>query len=285
MTSSLSRCDRLLRGRLALSLASLGLLLGCGAFKPTPSATTLLMEVAGAPSVKTIETGGPEVFYHSPANTTDLPHYVFFEGDGAAWSGDGQTPPVDPTPAYSLALEWFVQLGPKAIGRTYIGRECQFVRALNRDQPKRCPPAAWTSARYSQAYIDRITGTLQQLNLDPSRMIFVGHSGGGNVALLVARAVKPRCLVTMASPLDSDYWTKHMGYEPLTQSLNAALFSHELGTTKYMHYVGALDTEVPPASVTGSPLRVRVSTVSRAGHSSGWREVWKNIWVNPCESD
>lgn len=285
MTSSVSRYDGLLRGRLALPLAFLGLLFGCGAFKPIPSATATLEEVARDQSVTAIETGGPEFIYYSSVGATDRPHYVFFEGDGASWPGNGQTPPVDPTPAYSLALEWFTQLRAKGVGRTYVGRECQFVGVRNRDHRKRCPPATWTSARYGQAYIDRVTDALQKLNLDPTRLIFVGHSGGGNVAVLVARTFRPACLVTMASALDSDHWAKHMGYEPLTHSLNAALFLHELRSTKHIHYVGGLDTEVPPASVTGSPLRVRVITVSRAGHSNGWREVWKNIWANPCGSD
>ena len=53
--------------------------------------------------------------------------------------------------------------------------------------------------------------------------MLVGYSGGGVLAVLIAeRLDNVAAVITVGANLDTDAWTRHHGYLPLTGSLNPA---------------------------------------------------------------
>ena len=96
----------------------------------------------------------------------------------------------------------------------YLGRPCYFGLATSPN----CTPAVWTHDRYSEKVVASMQAALEKyLQLHPYKhLMFVGYSGGGVLAmLLAARVPNTEKLVTIAANLDTDAWTQYHNYSSL----------------------------------------------------------------------
>jgi len=81
-------------------------------------------------------------------------------------------------------------------------------------------------------------------------MTFIGYSGGGTIASLLAPLFpQTKQLITFSANLDTDAWAKLHGYSPLSGSLNPTLQKKLPSHIKQLHIAGELDTNVPPSII------------------------------------
>ena len=113
---------------------------------------------------------------------------------------------------------------------------------------------------------------------------FLGHSGGGTLAMLLAeRFNRTTSVVTLAGNLDIDAWTTLHGYSPLYGSLNPAQRPALAGHIKQFHYVGRNDKVVPPAVVQSGIRRqhnARLIILDDVNHKCCWESVLPRILRN-----
>ncbi|WP_372861104.1 hypothetical protein [Spongiibacter sp.] len=212
--------------------------------------------------------------------------HVYIEGDGQPWLGGGYWPARDPTPARPLALELMALDGTPAI---YLGRPCYFVSGGN------CEPRLWTSARYSDEVVAALALALQRSvdGLPAQRLVLIGYSGGGALAVLLAsRVARVEAVFTVAANLDTARWADERGFLPLAESLNP-LFDAQLAGIAHYHVVGAMDKVVNPVHVRrfserhGGQYRV----LENFDHSCCWRPHWPallmqfNRWRQAGQND
>ncbi len=196
---------------------------------------------------------------------------VFIEGDGRPWNGSGMAPSRDPTPRDALAFDLMLATPSEAL---YVTRPCYF-ETWNES----CLPGTWTSGRFSADVISSLAEAISAATDADRPLIVVGYSGGGALAILVASELeRVDGVVTVAGLLDSDSWTDHHGFEPLSDSTNPASRSPD-ATRIHLH--GALDTVVPvelvrEALTNAENAELRV--FDQYGHVCCWRENWPRIW-------
>lgn len=258
-------------------LLLLGLLMACTSANVRPATLAARLELTR------IELPGTR-FTHTAyyRGTTEpqqdaAPLWIFIESDGRPWTQGGRVPALDPTTQNPLALE--------LAGRTqhpvlYLGRPC-----YDRMTPDAaCTSTWWTDARYSQPVIDSMVSAIRhyQERGGYSRLVLVGYSGGGTLAVLVSRHLAGVVgVITIAANLDVTAWSEHHRYLPLTTSLNPADLEPQHMWPE-IHLVGAND-EVVPASTTQRYFErnpgAEVWRYERFGHVCCWREEWPQIQV------
>lgn len=201
--------------------------------------------------------------------------HVYLEGDGSPWIRERWIA-SDPTPRNPVLLRLMSLDGARSV---YLGRPCYLGLA---DDPA-CDPMYWTSARYSPAVLDSTEEALHRVmeQLDSHRLVLIGHSGGGALAMLLAgRFEETAAVVTLGGNLDTDAWTALHGYSPLDGSLNPAKQPPLDPAIRQIHLVGENDTVVPPEMVRGvsagqSAAVFRV--VPRSDHACCWGEIWPDV--------
>ena len=78
-------------------------------------------------------------------------------------------------------------------------------------------------------------------------LVFIGHSGGATLAMLLAeRFPQTRALLTLAGNIDPDAWTALHNYTPLYGSLNPSQQTVLDADLIQHHYAGENDTNIPP---------------------------------------
>ncbi|WP_130469892.1 alpha/beta hydrolase [Candidatus Magnetaquicoccus inordinatus] len=166
---------------------------------------------------------------------------VYIEGDGAAWITENRLSD-DPTPKQALALQ--LAIADHSPSVAYLARPCQFVQEAER---KNCSPHYWSTARYAPEVVQALQEGIEQLQRQTgaTRLRLVGYSGGGSLAILLARALQPERLVTVAAPLDTAAWTAWHQHTPLAQSRNPAESLPEIAQIRQSHWVGGKDKVVP----------------------------------------
>jgi pimeloyl-ACP methyl ester carboxylesterase len=120
-----------------------------------------------------------------------------------------------------------------------------------------CSSADWTSARFSEKWVERADAAIDEAMraAGASRIVLAGYSGGGQMAALLAeRRADVAGLITVAAPLDNAAWTAYHGVSPLSASLDASEHKSRLFRLPQLHIVGAEDKVVPPL-LTQSFLR------------------------------
>jgi predicted alpha/beta hydrolase family esterase len=198
---------------------------------------------------------------------------VYLEGDGLPWV-NGRIPATDPTTRNPLALHLMLQGDAPAI---YVGRPC-----YHQIEDDACSWQLWTQARYSESVVSSMVAAidrkLQALNAE--RATLVGYSGGGTLAVLVAeRLAKVERVVTIAANLDTDAWTTHHGYLPLTESLNPASSRHAHAFEE-IHLQGKNDAIVPIETTVSYFDRfpnARRITLDGFDHVCCWKERWPQL--------
>lgn len=199
--------------------------------------------------------------------------HVYLEGDGTPWT-TRHAIAADPTPRNPVMLR-LMALDPAP--SLYLGRPCYLGHAADAG----CSPELWTSHRYAPAIVDSMAAGLSRF-LQHSRhssLTFLGHSGGGALAvLLAARFPQTRTVATLAGNLDIAAWTGHHHYSQLVGSLDPA--GVRLPGVREYHYFGSDDRTIPAelfAPLAQRRAGAKVEILRGFDHSCCWQDVWRNI--------
>lgn len=198
---------------------------------------------------------------------------VYIEGDGQPWLS-ATVPASDPTPRHPLMLRLMALDESAAL---YLGRPCYNGRAEERG----CSALSWTHRRYAPEIIDDMTVAVETfLGATHCRSLrLFGHSGGGTLALLLARRLpQTQVVITIGANLDIEAWAAHHGYSPLAGSLNPATEPNR--GYRETHYYGQMDTQTPPALF--APLiakrgAARMRVIDGYDHTCCWDRIWPAI--------
>ena len=166
--------------------------------------------------------------------------HIYLEGDGSPWRTRTDVS-ADPTPRDPVAL---ALMGRDSKPAFYLGRPCYNGLAGAPD----CNAALWTNRRYGPEVIDSMEAALSRLiaPTPDAALIFIGYSGGGTLAMLLAeRFAQTGAVITIAGNLDINRWTEHHGYSPLVGSFDPAKRQPLPAKIAQIHYVGGRDTVVP----------------------------------------
>ncbi|MDD5035259.1 MAG: alpha/beta hydrolase [Methylococcaceae bacterium] len=211
--------------------------------------------------------------FQKPTHAANRVLHVYLEGDGRPWQRLDRIAP-DPTPRKPLMLRLMALDDSPAL---YLARPCYNGHA--RDEG--CSPLLWTQRRYAPEVVDAMTEALRGfLSANPhDGLVFLGHSGGGVLALLLAgRFPETLAVLTLAANYDIHAWADHHGYSRLEGSLNP---SEVAGSGPFeLHYLGEKDEIVPPSIF--KPLlerrrNAKVETVAGFDHACCWDRLWPKI--------
>jgi hypothetical protein len=202
------------------------------------------------------------------------PLFVFIEGDGSPWTGDGRRIAADPTTRNPLALELAVRTTSGSV--LYLGRPCYLGLASSAE----CLPSDWTFGRYSPQIVASLALAANRVTRqrDFHDVILVGHSGGGALVVLMAPHVERlRAMITLAANLDTRAWTLYHGYLPLTGSLDPADSAPLAAGITEIHLAGGADRNVPPV-LLGRYLAAhpgaQLWTFAGFDHRCCWQRAW-----------
>lgn len=215
-----------------------------------------------------------------PAATGAPRATVYFEGDGNAWENRFRLSD-DPTPRNPVGLR--LALSDPSDTIIYIARPCQFVTGSDRTG---CHPRYWAGARLAPEVVESTDIALTRLKskVGAESLSFVGYSGGGGLAVLVAAGRDDVDeLTTIAGNLDHARWTTHHDVSPMTESMNPLTVAPSLSRLPQVHLVGA-DDDIVPAIVARSYLSAfpvgapaRAVVLEDFDHQCCWVEAWPTL--------
>ena len=238
------------------------------------SLTALLLAISGC-SINKLVHGSHyvhRVYQHPAAKAAQDQSIavVFIEGDGIPWVTHGTKPAADPTPNHALARNLFTHT---TYASWYVTRPC-----YNRPNDLVCEPNVWTHGRYSAQVAESMASVIndQIESSSARRVVLVGYSGGGTLAVLIASHINHLAgVITIAANLDTLAWTTLHAYEPLTNSLNP-VDSASLAVP-HLAYVGDRDLNVPYPSIAGfveTHPQTIIEHVSTYDHVCCWEKNW-----------
>jgi len=211
---------------------------------------------------------------HRPAGSHGILH-VYLGGDGTPWIA-GRWIAADPTPRTPLALDLMAKDGAPAI---FLGRPCYQGMA----EDSGCEVSLWTSARYSSQVVDSMAAALRYLlqRDSYSRLVLIGYSGGGALAMLLAhRFTETVAVITVAGNLDPDAWATLHGYRPLDDSLNPRDLPPLPDSVAQYHLVGELDRNTPAwlleAALEKQP-QAHIVVWKGFDHACCWEGIWQDV--------
>lgn len=222
-------------------------------------------------------------FAHFIIHRTNNPNsdvlHVYIEGDGKPWI-ESRYIAKDPSPKNPLALHLMMRDPGNSL---YLGRPCYFTRYQSgvTESDTSCPPALWTSARYSETIVESMVAALEAIvkMKTYSKIVVIGYSGGGTIAYLMAgRTERIDQLVTVAANLDHGAWTRYHDYSPLHDSLEPA--AKELPRAiSQLHLRGARDRNVPEKVLEKFMVdnKARWVTFPDYDHVCCWEKNWPDI--------
>jgi len=158
----------------------------------------------------------------------------------------------------------------------YLGRPCYLGAAADAG----CAPQLWTERRFAPEVVESLAEGLREFLRDRPyrRLVLIGHSGGGALAvLLAARVAQTERVVTLAGNLDIAAWTALHHYSPLEGSLNPADASPAVAE---FHFFGANDANIPPAvfaPLAGKRPGAQLEVIEGVEHQLGWESVWPRL--------
>lgn len=210
------------------------------------------------------------VVYIKPGINSGQSLHIYIEGDGTPWRRGTQIA-KDPTSKKPISLHLMAQAPQAAI---YLGRPCY----LGLSQDPACNSDYWTSHRYAKIVVKSMAKVANEYIAKNtiSEVTLLGHSGGGTLAVLLANKIhKVKKVITIAANLNTEKWTQHHGYLPLTGSLNP-IEDADLSNIEHIHYIGGKDRVIPLQMVedfarkNGGKLRI----VADFTHHCCWQDNW-----------
>jgi hypothetical protein len=196
--------------------------------------------------------------------------HVYIEGDGRAYL-DRWTASPDPTPRRPLMLELMKSDPVRAI---YVGRPCYFGLAT----VVPCTPLDWTLRRFSAPVVDSMASVVAAAAAGASAVEIYGHSGGGTLAVLLARLLpQVTRVVTLAGNLDPVAWNRLHGYTAFTDFVDPLVEGPLPARVSQVHAVGQKDRNVPPGMVEAAARKLGaadVRVVPDADHACCWERLW-----------
>jgi len=193
--------------------------------------------------------------------------HVYLDGDGVPWLGG--YPAVDPTPRDPHVLD-LLALDPAPA--VYLARPC--YHGLGGEAS--CSSTLWTSSRYSEEVVTSLVAAARRVLAarGAERIVWLGYSGGGVLAvLLAARVPETIAVVTVAANLDVDAWADSQRASRLVGSLNPARQPPLSARVYQRHYAGGRDRSVPPEARAG----VEVVVVPDYDHRCCWMSLWPAV--------
>lgn len=203
--------------------------------------------------------------------------HVYIEGDGRAWLSSS-LPASNPSPDRSLMFDLMMLDKYPAL---FLGRPCYFVTLESV-----CSAYWWTHGRYSEAVVDSMAAVLNRRSASYDSLVLIGHSGGGTIAMLLARRVsKLSLVVTLAGNLDVASWVAHHNYSPLLGSLDPMQQPLLAADIEQRHFLGANDSVIlsdwTQAYVNRykakNHTRVGFTLLADLGHNKGWQKYWPDL--------
>jgi len=199
--------------------------------------------------------------------------HVYLEGDGTPFA-DGIHASVDPTPRSPVALALMARDPEAAL---LLGRPCYHGHYADAG----CGPSLWTDARYSEVVVASMARALDAVRPSGARVILIGHSGGGALAMLLAeRVAGVDAVVTVAGNLDVAAWVRRHDYEPLWGSLDPGARTPLPARIRQIHFAGGRDSEVPPELVAAAARRqpgARFVMRPDFDHACCWAREWPEL--------
>ena len=253
------------------SLILLFLLTGCVA----PS--TFLLQHANTFDFERIELPGKaftHISFQKKARKNKRLH-VYIEGDGRPWI-QRVFPATDPSPRASIMFRLMNMDNQNSL---YLGRPCYLGQAHSPP----CKTLHWTHQRHSEEIVLSMATALKHFlqNNPTNELVFIGHSGGGALAMLLARHFpKTSAIVTLGGNLDIDAWVQHHGYTPLRGSLNPATLPPYPPTVLQIHVGGEKDKTIPPELIKTALANQPHSEfilLEGATHTCCWKRIWPKI--------
>lgn len=106
---------------------------------------------------------------------------------------------------------------------------------------------------------------------------WIGHSGGGTLAMLLAKEfARTASVLTIAGNLDPAAWARHHGYTPLHGSLNPSRLEFA-DTVREIHLIGDRDQVIPVdlwLNVLAQRPRAARFTYPGFDHRCCWQKIW-----------
>ena len=202
--------------------------------------------------------------------------HVYLGGDGVPWKGGNPT--NDPTSRNPLMLQ-LISIDP--MPAVFLGRPC--FHGFSNTAP--CRWAYWNDARYAEPVVASLTEALTRVahQAGADKVVLFGGSGGGALAVLISdRTDLVQGIVTVAANLDTQAWTKHVGYDGLHESLNPATDGRKNKERNARvferHYAGGKDKTVPPhTTLRGLRRQDELVVVPHFDHNCCWNEIWPSV--------
>lgn len=213
------------------------------------------------------------------------PINIYIEGDGNAWMTSTRLS-NNPTPKIPLVLK-LMSLDPGQ-NVAYLARPGQYIA----NKTVMCDSAYWSGKRFSEEVIVSMSEAIDQLALlaKANKINLIGYSGGAAVAVLIAAQRNDiTSLRTIAGNLDPDAVNKYHQVSLLSGSLNPIDVAQKIKNLPQRHFVGSNDDIVPGFIAESFVRRMgdknysRITVVSDATHTKGWRENWKELLGYPTD--
>lgn len=193
--------------------------------------------------------------------------HLYLEGDGQAVTLFGQ-PSADPTPLAPLLLPVLALDTAPAL---YLGRPCYFAT----DDPH-CQPRHWTLERYSATTVASLRAAAAAFIPLQDRIILIGHSGGGTLAMLLASQLPQSCaVITLAGNLDVNAWLSAHQFTPLPDSLDPAQQPPLPAIIQQWHFAGADDKVILPRWIRAVSERqpdAHYTELANTDHIRPWQQ-------------
>ncbi len=171
----------------------------------------------------------------------------------------------------------------------YLAQACQYV-----GHSKDCPKEYMANKRHAPEVIAAFNTALNNIRgyNDVTGFHIVGYDGGAAIASALAATRKDvLSLRTVGGILDTQFYA-HINNTPFsTDSLNPIDIASQLTMIPQHHFVGQLDTEVPPAiyhsfaQAMGETSCSQFTLVPDASHQDGWVEQWRTLRTLPFTCD
>lgn len=197
---------------------------------------------------------------------------IHLEGDGRAYISKYRVS-HDPTPVTSVMLD-FVANTPSSV---YLARPCQFVKMDT------CTTSDWTLGRYAKKHVLLMNDVVDKIKekYNAEKIAFVGHSGGGTMAMLIAaERVKQNkndilYIKTLAGNLDVRAFTSYHSVTPL-EGLDPKIDATPyIKNIPQIHYIGKKDEVITPLLYKGYARALNSNCdsyklLSGVTHNTGW---------------